>query len=77
MTMPQNQPHPLQAALQQPLIAVVGAGDFGLAMGRAIGPLAHARYIEPYAMLGIQLAVQRRYWHGFARGVLQRECAVL
>lgn len=38
-----------------------------------IGPLAHARYIEPFAMLGIQLAVQRRYGHGFALGVLQRE----
>jgi len=38
-----------------------------------IGPLAHARYIEPYAMLGIQLAVQRRYGHGFALGVLQRD----
>lgn len=38
-----------------------------------IGPLAHARYIEPFAMLGIQLAVQRRYGHGFALGVLQRD----
>lgn len=38
-----------------------------------IGPLAHARYIEPFAMLGIQLAVQRRYGHGFALGVMQRE----
>jgi len=38
-----------------------------------IGPLLHARYIEPYAMLGIQLAVQRRYGHGFALGVLQRD----
>lgn len=38
-----------------------------------VGPLRHARYIEPFAMLGIQLAVQRRYGQGFALGALQRE----
>lgn len=38
-----------------------------------LGPLANARYIEPFAMLGIQLAVLRRYGRGFALGVLQRE----
>lgn len=50
--------------------------DLGRLMGFDvvdIGPLTHARYIEPYAMLGIQLAVQRRYGHGFALGVLQRD----
>ena len=50
--------------------------DLGRLMGFDvvdIGPLAHARYIESYAMLGIQLAVQRRYGHGFALGVLQRD----
>lgn len=38
-----------------------------------VGPLQNARYIEPFAMLGIQLAVQRRYGQGFALGALQRE----
>ena len=49
-------------------------------IGRVMGydvvdvwPLRHARYIEPFAMLGIQLAVQRRYGQGFALGALQRE----
>lgn len=38
-----------------------------------IGQLMHARYLEPFAMLGIQLAVQRRYGRGFALGVLNRQ----
>lgn len=40
--------------------------------GRYIGPLSCARYLEPYAMVWIHMAIKGGFGRNFALGLLER-----
>lgn len=61
-------------------ISIIGAGNVGMALAASIGfdavdlgPLSAARYLEPFAMTWIHLAVKQGYGRRFAFSVLRRD----